>query len=110
MPFPLGVGQVIPFIVVEGQAQFALVRAQVVAHKIGIFIQVDGLQSQLPQAFPAVGVGQRFRHLPATAKFGAIPVLEVDATGEGEEKVEGGMTVGGKEGGREGGREDKLRE
>lgn len=54
VPFSLCVGQVIPLIVVECQAKFTLITAEVVAHKIRIFGQIDGLQGEPSETLAAV--------------------------------------------------------
>lgn len=56
MLLPLGVCEVAALIVVQRQAEFALVGAQMVFHEIGVLIDVDGLQRQLPEPLPAVTV------------------------------------------------------
>lgn len=56
MLLPLGVRQVTPLVVVQGQAQLALVGAQVVLHEVRVLVDVNGLQGQLPEALPAVSV------------------------------------------------------
>jgi len=53
MPLSLGVRQIVALVLVGGQAETALVLADVVPHKIGILGEVDGLQCQTAQAlFP----------------------------------------------------------
>ena len=44
----LCVREVVPFICVQGQAETALVLAQMIAHEIGIFRQINSLKSQFP--------------------------------------------------------------
>lgn len=56
MFLPLGVGQVAPLVVMQSQAEFALIGSQVVLHEIRVLIDVDGLQGQLPQALSSVPV------------------------------------------------------
>lgn len=51
---PLRVGQVVPLVVVESQAQLALVASQVVPHEVGVLDEVDGLQRQSPEPLAAV--------------------------------------------------------
>ena len=41
MSSALGVGKIIPFVIVQGQTKLAFVRSQVVAHKIRIFFQIN---------------------------------------------------------------------
>lgn len=50
----LRVRQVVALVVVQRQAQAALVRAQVVAHEVRVLGQVDGLQRQLAQPLAPV--------------------------------------------------------
>ena len=50
----LRVGQVIALVVVQRQAEAALVLAQVVSHEVWVFCQVNRLQRQPPQPLPSV--------------------------------------------------------
>lgn len=54
MPFSLRVSQVIPLIVVERQAKFTLITAEMVAHKIRVFGEIDGLEGEPSEALTAV--------------------------------------------------------
>ena len=47
---PLRMRQVIPLRVVQGQAQFTFIRTKVVLHKVRVFIEIHGLQGELPQS------------------------------------------------------------
>mmetsp|Transcript_4139 Transcript_4139/g.10620 ORF Transcript_4139/g.10620 Transcript_4139/m.10620 type:complete len:203 (-) Transcript_4139:71-679(-) len=57
VPLALGVREVVPLVPVQGQAQSALVRAEVVAHEVGVLGEVDRLQGELAQSLPPVHVG-----------------------------------------------------
>ena len=50
----LSMRQVVALVVVQRQAQAALVLPQVVAHEIRILRQIDGLQGKPPQPLPPV--------------------------------------------------------
>lgn len=50
----LGVSEVVALVVVEGEAELALIASQVVAHEVGVLGQVDRLQRQPPQPLPPV--------------------------------------------------------
>jgi hypothetical protein len=50
----LGVRKVVALVVVQREAQAALVLAEVVAHEVRVLRQVDGLQRQPPQPLPPV--------------------------------------------------------
>jgi len=54
MPLPLRVRQVVPLVVVQRQAELALVAAEVVAHEVGVLGEVDGLESEAAEALPPV--------------------------------------------------------
>jgi hypothetical protein len=51
------VRQVAALVGVQRQTEAALVCADVVAHEVGVFGDVDGLQRQLPQPLPSLHVG-----------------------------------------------------
>lgn len=83
MLLPLGVRKVAPLIVVQCQAQLALVGAQVVLHEVRVLVDVDGFQGQLPQALPAIPVALRGGgHTPAPG-LAAGAMLEVHGEGPG---------------------------
>lgn len=50
----LRVRQVVALVVVQREAQAALILAEVVAHEVRVLRQVDGLQRQPPQPLPPV--------------------------------------------------------
>ena len=50
----LRVGQVRSLVVVKGQAKLALIRPKMISHKVGVFLEVDGLSSQGGQSLAAV--------------------------------------------------------
>lgn len=54
VPLPLRVRQVVPLVVVQRQAKFALVAAEMVAHEVGVLGKVDGLEGEAPEALPPV--------------------------------------------------------
>lgn len=54
VPLPLRVSQVVPLVVVQRQAQLALVAAEVVAHEVGVLGEVDGLEGEAAEALPPV--------------------------------------------------------
>lgn len=81
--FPLGVREVAPLVVVQCQAQLAFVRAQVVLHEVRILVDVNGLQSQLPETLPAVPVALRRGGHPSTPGFAPGAMLEVHGEGFG---------------------------
>lgn len=47
-------GQVVALVVVQRQAKLTLVAAKVVAHEVGIFGEIDGLEGESPEALSAV--------------------------------------------------------
>lgn len=51
---PLCMRQVIPLIVVQCQAKFALIASEMVAHKIGIFSDIDGFEGKSSQPLTPV--------------------------------------------------------
>lgn len=53
----LGVGEVGAIILVHRQAEAAFEGADVVFEEVGVFFEVDGLESKLAEPFAAVGVG-----------------------------------------------------
>lgn len=77
MLLALCVRQVTPLVVVQGQTEFALVRAKVVFHKIRILVQIDSLQGELTQPFPAIAIALRPGGDAAAAGFAARTILEV---------------------------------
>lgn len=54
VPLPLRVRQVVPLVVVQRQAQLALVAAEVVAHEVGVLGKVNGLEGEAAEALPPV--------------------------------------------------------
>lgn len=54
VPLPLRVRQVVPLVVVQRQAQLALIAAEVIAHEIGVLGEVDSLEGQAAEALPPV--------------------------------------------------------
>lgn len=54
VPLPLRVRQVVPLVVVQRQAEFALVAAEMVAHEVGVLGEVDGLHGEAAEALPPV--------------------------------------------------------
>jgi len=70
-------------IVVQGQTQLALVRAQMVLHEIRVLVDVDGLQGQLPEALPAVSVALRGGGYASTPGLSPGAMLEVHGEGVG---------------------------
>ena len=67
----LGVRQIAALVVVQREAQLALVGAQVVAHKVRILEDVDGLERQLTQAFASVAIRLGRRRDTARARLAA---------------------------------------
>ena len=57
MSFTLRVGEIIPLRVVQGEAEFTFIRTKMVLHEVRVFIEINGLQGELPQSFPSVEVG-----------------------------------------------------
>ena len=66
----LGMREVVALVIMQREAQLALVRAQVVPHEVGVFLQVDRLQRQLPQPLSPVDLGLDVRRHPAAAGLG----------------------------------------
>ena len=56
VPPALRVRQVVPLVLVHREAEAALVLPQVVAHEVGVFRDVDGLQGEAAEALAAVDV------------------------------------------------------
>ena len=50
----LGMGQVVPLVVVQREAQTALILAQVVAHEVWVLREVNRLQRKTPQPLPPI--------------------------------------------------------
>ena len=68
-------------VVVEREAEFTLVRAEVVAHKVGILLEVDGLGGEGRQTLAPVAVRLRVGGGAARARLGPHTVLEVHHLG-----------------------------
>lgn len=54
MALSLRVGQVIALVLVQCQAKLALVASEVVAHEVGVFGEVDGLEGESSETLFAV--------------------------------------------------------
>lgn len=54
MALALSVGQVVSLIVVQSQTKLAFIAAKMIAHEIGIFRQIDGLEGQSPETLSTV--------------------------------------------------------
>ena len=54
VPLPLRVREVVPLVVVERQAELALIAAEMVSHEVGVLGEVDGLEREPAQALPPV--------------------------------------------------------
>ena len=67
----LGVREVVALVVVEREAQLALVRPQVVLHEVRVLHQVDSLQRELSQPLSPIDLGLDVRRHPAAAGLGA---------------------------------------
>ena len=72
----LGVREVGAVVLVDGEAEAAFEGAEVVAEDVGVFVEVDGLERELAEAFAAVGVGGGVGGDAAAAEFGAGAVLQ----------------------------------
>lgn len=81
MLLALRVGQVAALVVVQGQTEFAFVGAEVVLHEVRILVQVDCLQGQLPQPFPAIAVRLGPGGDATAPRLAASTVLEVHFQG-----------------------------
>ena len=77
----LCVSQIGGLIVVQCQAELALVGAEVVAHEVGVLLEVDGLGRQGGQPLPPVPVGLRVGGGSSRAGLGPHAVLEVHHLG-----------------------------
>ena len=77
----LCVSQIGGLIVVQCQAELALISAEVVPHEVGVLLEVDGLCRQSSQPLPPVPVGLRVGGWPARARLGPHAVLEVHHLG-----------------------------
>lgn len=77
MLLALGVGQIASLIVVQRQTQFALVRTEMVLHKIRVLVQVDRLQGQLAESLPPIPVAFGPGGHPSSAGFATGTVLEI---------------------------------
>lgn len=79
-------------VVVECQAQLALVGAQVVLHEVGVLVDVNGFQGQLPEALPAVPVALGGGGHASTPGLAPRAVLEVHSGGCGALPTAGGTS------------------
>jgi hypothetical protein len=77
MLLSLRVRQVRRLVVVQRQAQLALVRPQVVAHKVGVLLKVDGLGGKGGQALATVPVRLGPGGRPSRTGLGPHAVLEI---------------------------------
>ena len=77
----LCVSQIGGLIVVQCQAELTLISAEVVAHEVGVLLEVDGLGRQGGQPLPPVPVGLGVGGGPARARLGPHAVLEVHHLG-----------------------------
>ena len=68
-------------VVVQRETELALVRAEVVAHEVGVLLEVDGLGRQGRQPLAPVPVRLGVGGGPARARLGPHAVLEVHHLG-----------------------------
>lgn len=71
------IGQSSHLIVVKRETQFTLIWAQVVFHKVRIFIDVYGLEGELPQTLASVPVALGRGRDATAARFPSSSVLEI---------------------------------
>lgn len=83
MFLPLGMGQVAPLIVMQSQAEFALIGSQVVLHKIRVLVDVNGFQGQLAQTLSPIPVALRGGGYAPTPSLASRSVLKVHDAGLG---------------------------
>ena len=58
MSLALRMCQVVALVAVDRETQLALVRSQMILHKVGILGEVDLIEGQASKTFSAVDVGQ----------------------------------------------------
>ena len=75
----LGVREIGAVVLVDGEAEPAFERAEVVAEDVGVFVEVDGLEREFAEAFAAVGIRGGVGSYAAAAEFGACAVLVDEA-------------------------------
>ena len=99
----LRVGQIVALVVVQRQAQAALVLAQVIAHKVRVFREVDRLQRQPPQTLsPVDGLRRTLTTRYIRSQLtSSIPAQSwaVDASSRSQSNLPGYQAVGGEGGG-----------
>jgi hypothetical protein len=66
---------------VDSQAQAAFEAADVVLEEVRVLVEVDGLERQLPETLPSVGICSRLRCDTAAAELGACTVLSLLTVG-----------------------------
>ena len=83
----LSVCEVGTVVLVHGETEAALEAADVVAEEVGVFVEVDGFESEFSESFAAVGVGCALGGDAAATEFGAGAVLIVHGCGRGWVKL-----------------------
>jgi len=64
-----------PIVLMNGKAETAFERADMVFEEIRIFVQIDGLERELPQSLTSICIGTGIRGDTAAAEFRASTVL-----------------------------------
>lgn len=77
MLLALRVRQIAAFVVVQRQAELALVRAEVIAHKVGILGEIDCFQCEQTEALASIAIGVRCGCDASRAGLAAGAMLEV---------------------------------
>jgi len=78
MLFTLGMGEITAFVGVEGEAESAFVLSEVIFHKVGIFVEIDGFKGQFSEPLASVAVEVGLAGDTAGAGAATRPVLEID--------------------------------
>lgn len=69
-------GKVGTVILVDGETEPALKRANVILEEIRIFLKIDRFKSQFTEALSSIGVGARVGGNTSAAKFASSTVLD----------------------------------
>lgn len=91
----LRVGQIVGFIAVQSETEFALVATQVVADQIWIFGQIDRFQRQLLESLLALALRLLLRRLSPSTEFAPDAILSVHAAADSQAQLqETATTIG----------------
>lgn len=78
MLFTLSMRQVTALIGMKSKAEPTLIGADMVAHEIGVFGNIDGFKSQFPDSFPPFNIGVLVAGDSDTSGSGTGSMLPVD--------------------------------